>query len=524
MMDKDIDNISRSAFPDGDVAFDAKYWDQMGAMIDQRKKKRGFVFWWGTVATIILLISGLFAYNSLENKTTLTAASKQSAKASSLVSSNSLAKKPSKENKLSASENRSNNKGSIASNSDIKLEEASIHIAQSAEKEEPVIKNGEAVITNAKTITVLGQKEPGDTKQQTVDLVKDEFNPQPKKQLVPTSEILANSAEPAFTGAEITIPKTASDHHNQALITALSPLNSGPLPVDFKRFSLFKMPLDTTPNKTKTEFGSDTPSGSKLNYFIEPTLGFNSSLNTVTSETQIDKSSFNLGYQPTREFQLGINVGAKYSNFFGSIGLHFNQIQSTIDVNNTALTEQTELSVAERTIIGQLDTILIRTPVMKVPARSGFVFQSGAPEYNFDTTLATVYDTTSATTEVKSATNSVLNYSLQYLYIPIQIGYEYPIKNFFVGAGVGLDLGVLINNKGELFDAESNQIVGVKSSDLVNKRTLAYNLQLAFGYFLKPNLSIAFRPNFRQQIITPFKNSNLPNIRLGGFVALRYDF
>lgn len=284
------------------------------------------------------------------------------------------------------------------------------------------------------------------------------------------------------------------------------------------------MPLDTTPNKTKTEFGSDTPSGSKLNYFIEPTLGFNSSLNTVTSETQIDKSSFNLGYQPTREFQLGINVGAKYSNFFGSIGLHFNQIQSTIDVNNTALTEQTELSVAERTIIGQLDTILIRTPVMKVPARSGFVFQSGAPEYNFDTTLATVYDTTSATTEVKSATNSVLNYSLQYLYIPIQIGYEYPIKNFFVGAGVGLDLGVLINNKGELFDAESNQIVGVTSSDLVNKRTLAYNLQLAFGYFLKPNLSIAFRPNFRQQIITPFKNSNLPNTRLGGFVALRYDF
>lgn len=69
-----------------------------------------------------------------------------------------------------------------------------------------------------------------------------------------------------------------------------------------------------------------------------------------------------------------------------------------------------------------------------------------------------------------------------------------------------------------------NQIVEVTSGDLVNKTTLAYNLQLAFGYFLKSNLSIAIRPNLRQQIIRPFKNPNLPNTRIGGFVALRYDF
>ncbi|MAZ36070.1 MAG: hypothetical protein CL842_01285 [Crocinitomicaceae bacterium] len=66
-MDKDIDEISRSAFPDGDVAFDAKYWNQMGAMIDQRKKKRGFIFWWGKGGALILLIGGLLAYTSLNN-------------------------------------------------------------------------------------------------------------------------------------------------------------------------------------------------------------------------------------------------------------------------------------------------------------------------------------------------------------------------------------------------------------------------------------------------------------------------
>jgi len=527
MMDKDIDDISRSAFPDGDVAFDAKYWDQMGAMIDQRKKKRGFIFWWGTGAAVILLIGGLFAYTSVDNKTTRVNASKQSVKASNLSNSSTLKEKSSKENNPVTSNYQKNNEGSIASNSDITIEDASIQIAQNTKKEEPIIKTKESVIKKTETVTVLAQQEPNSIKNEAIVPVKEEFKPEPKKQLeelVPTSESSITSAEPAFNEAERTVSPSASDYNDHPIFTALSPLNSGPIPIDFKRFNLYEMPMDTNSLKTKTEFGDEIQSGSKLKYFIEPTIGFNSSYKTVTKEIQIDKSTFKLDYQPTKEIQLGINLGAKYDNFFGAIGIHFNQVQSTINVGEATLVTQTEQSIAERTIIDQIDSILIRTPVIKVPAGSDFVFQSGAPQYNVDTTIATVYDTTNTTSEVENTANSTLNYKLQYLYIPLQIGYEYPIKNFFIGAGVGLDLGVLINNKGELFDVESNQIVDVTTSDLVNKTTLGYNLQLAFGYFLKPNLSIAIRPNLRQQIISPFKNSNLPNTRLGGFIALRYDF
>ncbi len=291
-------------------------------------------------------------------------------------------------------------------------------------------------------------------------------------------------------------------------------MNSEPIPSDFRRSNLYEIPTNTNSLKTKTEFGDETKSGSKLKYFIEPTQRFNSSYKIVIKEILIDKSTF----------QLGINLGAKYDNFFGAIGIRFNQVQSAINLGEAILVTQTEQSIAERTIIDQIDSILIRTPVIKVPSGSGFVFQSGTPQYNVDTAVATVYDTTNTTSEEENTANSTLNYKLQYLYIPLQIGYEYPIKNFFIGAGVGLYLIVLINNKGELFDVESNQIVDVTTSDLVNKTTLAYNLQLAFGYFLKPNLSIAIKPNLRQQIISPFKNSNLTNTWLGGLIALLYDF
>jgi hypothetical protein len=525
MMDKDIDDISRSAFPDGDVAFDAKYWGQMGAMIDQRKKKRGFIFWWGTGAAVILLIGGLFAYTSIDNKTTRIAASKQSVKASRLANSSTLKEKPSKQNNPTTSEYQKNNEGSNASNSNLKIEDASIQATQNTEKEEPIIKTEGSIIK--KTEAVPAKQEPISIKKEAVVPVKDEFNPEAKKQLeelVPSSGSLAISTESAISEDEQTVSTTASDHNNQHLFTVLNPLISGPIPIDFRRFNLYEMPLDTHSLKTKTEFGDETQSGSKLKYFIEPIVGFNSSYKTVSREIQVDKSTFKLDYQPTREVQLGINLGAKYDNFFGAIGLHFNQVQSTINVNEATLTTQTEQSIAERTIIDRIDSILIRTPVIKVPSGSDFVFQSGAPQYNVDTTIATVYDTTNTNTDVENTANSALNYKLQYLYVPLQIGYEYPIKNFFIGAGLVLDLGILINNKGELFDAESNQIVDVTSSDLVNKTILAYHLQLAFGYFLKSNLSIVIRPNLRQQIINPFKNPNLPNTRIGGFVVLRYDF
>ena len=450
MMDKDIDDISRSAFPDGDVAFDAKYWDQMGAMIDQRKKKRGFVFWWGTGAAVILLIGGLFAYTSIDNKTTRIAASKQSVKASRLANSSKLKEKSSKENNPTISEYQDNNKGSIAANSDLKTEDASIQATQNTEKEESIIKKTEAV---------PAKQEPNSIKKEAIVSVKNEFNPETKKQLeefVPSSGSKGTSTEPAFSEDEKTVSTTASDHNNQHLFTVLNPLISGPIPIDFRRFNLYEMPLDTHSLKTKTEFGDETQSGSKLKYFIEPTVGFNSSYKTVSREVQIDKSTFKLDYQPTREVQLGINLGTKYDNFFGAIGLHFNQVQSTINVNEATLTIQTEQSIAERTIIDRIDSILIRTPVIKVPSGSDFVFHSGAPQYNVDTTIATVYDTTNTTTDAENTVNSALNHKLQYLYIPLQIGYEYPIKNFFIGAGVGLGLGILINNKGEVFDAESN--------------------------------------------------------------------
>ena len=545
MMDKDIDEISRSAFPDGDVAFDAKYWNQMGAMIDQRKKKRGFIFWWGKGGALILLIGGLLAYASLNNNASrLDKTEEKTATLSGTSILTSETKKLSDSNleqiessialnsnliDVNTSSNTENNSEVTAAPTETNVKTVLANQKQIAPENKiapvPVTLdysnsaksiNGNIEVSKDQNTTSVSEKVVSGTAQRSVGR-KPENN---SDRTVMAAGQMQNKAE-NNTANIVAEPSLVNKNLE---IDAINPLKSGLIPLGFNRFDLYKMPIDSSFKKDLTEFNEAVESGSKLRYFLEPVVGFNSSYRTVNAESQIDNSTFNLDYKPTQEVQLGLNLGAKYGNFFGALGLHFNHIQSTIDVSETELATQTAQSIAERTIVDQIDSVLIKTPVIKVPSGSDFVFQKGAPQYNIDTTLITVYDTTTTTSNVEKATNSELSYRLQYVCLPMQTGYEFPIKSFFIGAGLGFDLGFLINSKGKLFDPELSQIVTVTSSDLVNKTTLAYNLQFAFGYHIKPNLSIAIRPNLRQQVISPFKNTNLPNTRLGGFVGLRYDF
>lgn len=59
MTDEELDIISKASFPDADTAFEAKYWNKMEGMLG-KEKRRGFVFWWG-IGALVLLISGIFA-------------------------------------------------------------------------------------------------------------------------------------------------------------------------------------------------------------------------------------------------------------------------------------------------------------------------------------------------------------------------------------------------------------------------------------------------------------------------------
>ncbi|MGB0403987.1 MAG: hypothetical protein ACPGEG_07815, partial [Salibacteraceae bacterium] len=64
MTNEEIDNLSKAAFPPSDnVAYDAKYWDNMEAMLGPSPKRKGFIFWWGTGA-VLLMLGGLAALSS----------------------------------------------------------------------------------------------------------------------------------------------------------------------------------------------------------------------------------------------------------------------------------------------------------------------------------------------------------------------------------------------------------------------------------------------------------------------------
>ncbi len=531
MIDNDIDNLSRAAFPKGDVAFDAKYWDQMGAMIDQRKKKRGFIFWWGVGASAVLitLATGVYLFapkaDNLNNKKTAAMISELSATKPSLT-------KPKLEKAAIELNNENetvtpNSNGKTVERTDApKFEVIESYNNPSANTEVAPLPNE---IEEKKAKPTVAVAVPIES---LVDLEPEQVN----SENITEPEIAYNTEniESSFTSEEddksnVMRPESQNfiaveeNSTNKNAIASIIPL-SAIIPFESNSDKLSLMEVADEPDDYETEFGSPVKDEIKLKYFITPVVGYHSSLKQKNTEIQDGSSSYRLDYGTVNDLQLGVVGGIKYKGVVAGIGVNFNQLSGNLTVEASTIKTNINQDISSREIIDRIDSTLIKTPVIRVPVGSDIVFQSGTPEYSLDTSFSTVYDTTTTSEDVVINTSSNMNYQLQYAYIPLFIGYEYPIKKCFVGGSFGLDLGVLVNARGEFFDNETNQVVSLSGSDFANKTTLAFNVGLTFGYYLKPNMALTVQPNLRQQTIAPLKNKDLPATRLGGLLGLRFEF
>lgn len=71
-LEKEFDNTFKERINQMDFEFKEAYWDEMEALLDNKKKKRGALFWWISslsVASILLASTLFFIPNKAENKT-----------------------------------------------------------------------------------------------------------------------------------------------------------------------------------------------------------------------------------------------------------------------------------------------------------------------------------------------------------------------------------------------------------------------------------------------------------------------
>lgn len=505
MIDKELDNLSKAAFPAGDTAFDAKYWDQMSGLLDQKKKKRGFIFWWGSGIAVLAFLTGVWALNNSEIETNASIAptKAQALKQNSTTKINKL-----KHSFTTSSEEKENNNQQprIEDVLTINRDEPKPTVS---EKNEPSALDRPTEIVEANYISTSSTETSN-----AANLAKE---PVVQKQVLP-SQNDPFEVEIAPEKSQDSNP-IMSNIENTEKISPIASLNAD-IPFLFSTEALYKMPPSEDLNEDKTEFGDEVKKENNWKLFVEPTFAYHHGIKKSTTSTNEQQ----LMYSPTEDVQLGVDLGVKNRGFIIAGGVHFNQLSGSVNYSRTFTEEQLENDISSRTIIGSIDSTLLKIPVIRVHSGSDIVFQSGTPEYEVDTNYVTVYDTTTTVNEIEKSESQDANYTLQYAYLPMYFSYEYDFKKLFVGAGLGFDFGFLLNQKGSFYDAETNQIISTDNSNLVNSATITYNLGGTIGYKLNSNISILFRPNFRQQIISPLKDETLRKSRFGGLLSLRYQF
>ncbi len=520
MIDNELDNLSKEVFPKRDVSFEAKYWDQMNSLIDSREKKKGIIFWWaGGIAT--LLIAGSLWVLGLNN-TSAESIKKETEGANTTISvtNNGIDKSGQENDNFKVTKSPEINRTAVHQNARSKRMDY----------------NNRADVVPAANVPKANNDASASIKSSEV-LPQQFENGGNKNALPPTTESKNVSLQSPPSENEInsttsisslpSIAKSLSATYDaQTSKTTLDALEkkSANIRNYFILPELYIMPIDSIGLENETEFGEKVASNKALKFFIEPIIGYHSNLSAVRVSTTVGQSESDVYFNPTKDFQVGVNSGLKVKGFVASIGLQYNQLMGTINNTERYLEQSTNQSVNSQIQIGSIDSTLIKTPVIRVPNGNDIVFQSGAPQYEVDTNFITVYDTTEVTNDIQKSRNESSNFKLQYIYLPIYIGYEYPIKKCFIAAGLGLDLGVLVKESGKSFNSETNRLEELTTSGVANSTTLSFNLQTAFGYYLKPNLSLAIKPNFRQQVISPMKGFEGKKTRIGGLLGLRYEF
>ena len=120
-------------------------------------------------------------------------------------------------------------------------------------------------------------------------------------------------------------------------------------------------------------------------------------------------------------------------------------------------------------------------------------------------------DTTLTSSKEVTNNNIAIAYQLNYINIPLQVGYEIEIERFFIDINAALQLGILSSYNGFKYNdrAEGSKTI-ITSKDL-NPVTLSYTVALGAGYNITPTISVIAQPVYSSTLVGAFKNIK-PNL------------
>lgn len=510
MTEEEFDNIARNAFPEEDSTFESKYWNDMEKMLDGPPPRRGLWIRLTSSAILICGISGA-AYWSLksepeayyssriqaapemvsapegdkvisdiqtqESSTNFTDASPQNKSMESIPATSSSQPLPSLETK---EEVRNQRAPAVTTSSSIQID---------AIPEKP--ERTESSISPTAPVTVYSNL---DSKNQTESQKDGEVNLSVSEPMI-TNE--GRNEVVKIVPRSLLLESSSGSLQASAMSNATPSEGGDPAePVKSKRKPSFFMEMDY-------HMSAVNKRGS-------------SSFSKDDIQTQLDRDQL-------QDWQVGLQAGIDFGNIYLTTGINYRQLKQSSTVRTSELLRGQTLDIAQRDQIVSIDSTILSHQIARVQKSDGFAFKIIATDYQIDTTWQTVSDTVVNTFENEVKNEQSVEYQLNYVQLPLIIGYEKNLfANWLIEGFAENELAFLTSASGSYFDEETQQ---VRTVDLNGVPSMIWTFRLGagLGYLFSPNLSLRLRPSF-QQIVNGHLKSDRNLNGFNGSLALRLRF
>jgi len=506
-----IDDLYKRAFGTGSYSYEDVNWDKMESLLDDSLPVSTTSYWLGKAASFTL-VAGITLMGVLFNAPTELLVPE----AKNLFSENiepvekqqdnaEMAGDAQLENRTSTSENRFTEEGKVET-----LEENQTTNLSKPNTPLKAVRNGVLTAKLQKTsIPATGQNQKSNS---LLRIVKDNI---PEKTLVGLNAIAATE-----TNNKELIKPTEEIINPARSFTSLEFMKSPSFQLGEDDINL--MAFDFKKNKAKTKLKGSPQLFVGLR-FISERLDNDEDLNINVSEEIKNVALVDL---KNNSNAAGINFGLKWKGLVVNSGILYKQQASKYNIYYSHTNNWDEQSINSETTLTDVNRTYLGYE-MSTYEKDGKTHWLRTPIYQDDSVFQTTTDTSYTAHSNTQELDEKFGYKINYVSIPLTVGYEHQVNRFFVSVNIGMNMDVLSTVSGNIYNANSNRVLAFNDKKDLNPIVYSANAAIGVGYDISPQLSFTIQPRVSKSLNSTFKEDSdfaTTYQSVGANFMLRYNF
>lgn len=222
----------------------------------------------------------------------------------------------------------------------------------------------------------------------------------------------------------------------------------------------------------------------------------------------------------------GLNFGLKWKGIVVSSGLLYKRQSSEYKIYYSHTNNWEEQNINSETNLARVNKTYVGSEMSTVE-RDGQTFWLKTPIYEVDSVFETTIDTSYVSQSSTQELDEKFAYKINYVSIPLTVGYEYQINKFFVSVNVGMNMDILSNVSGNIYNTEENKVISFNDESQLQPVVYSANASVGLGYNISPKMSFTVQPRVSKSLNSTFKDDSdfaTTYQSVGANFMLRYNF